>query len=146
MLRGIPAVISPALLRTLAEMGHGDTITIGDAYFAASTMAQRGREIRADGVDACTLLDAILQLIPLDDWDDHSVTFMGKPDENGELHGCEMTEKMSEVIEKHSPGAAAKAEYVGRFEFYDLAKKSFAVVSSGELENYGCVILQKGVK
>ncbi len=146
MLRGIPFVISPKMLRTLAEMGHGDTITIGDAYFAASTMAEKGRLLRADGIDAVTLTDAILQLIPLDNWCDCSVTFMGKPDENGELCSCEMTDRLSETIAKYDPEAARSARFVDRFEFYDLAKKSFAVVASGELENYGCVILQKGVK
>ncbi len=146
MLRGIPFVISPQLLRTLAEMGHGDTITIGDAYFAASTMAEKGRMIRSDGVDAVALIDAILQLMPLDSWDSHSVTFMGKPDDNGELQPCEMTQRMSEAIAKYDPEAARTAVYAERFAFYDLARKSYAVVSSGELENYGCVILQKGVK
>ena len=31
MLKGIPSIISPELLKILMEMGHGDTIVIADA-------------------------------------------------------------------------------------------------------------------
>ncbi len=70
MLKGIP----PQLLETLAEMGHGDTITIGDAYFAAAAMAKNGKLVRADGMPAEDMLNAILQLFPLDSWACSSVT------------------------------------------------------------------------
>ena len=39
MLRGIPNCITPELLKVLHEMGHGDTLVIGDANFAAASIA-----------------------------------------------------------------------------------------------------------
>ena len=65
MLKGIPPVLSPDLPKTLAEMGHGDRIVLGDAYFASATMAKKNRLLRADGVPSLALVDAILQLMPL---------------------------------------------------------------------------------
>ena len=41
MLRNIPPILSPELLKVLAEMGHGDTIVIGDANFAAASMQKK---------------------------------------------------------------------------------------------------------
>ena len=41
MLKGIPNIISPELLKILAEMGHGDTIVIGDGNFPAASNAKR---------------------------------------------------------------------------------------------------------
>ena len=146
MLRGVPFEISPKLLRILAEMGHGDRICIGDEYFAASTMAERGRLVYSKGIGAVELIDAILKLMPLDNWSDYSVVFMGKDDGNGRLESTPMTDRMTAKIREYDENAADSAQFVGRFEFYDLAKKCYAVIGSGETENYGCVILQKGVK
>ncbi len=146
MLRGIPFEISPQMLRVLAEMGHGDRICIGDAYYPANSTAEQGRLLRADGHDLATLVNVILQLMPLDNWAEYSVIFMGKPDENGVPGTAPAIEKVKEVIARYDEEAAKTAKYVDRFEFYDLARKCFAVVSSGETENWGCIILQKGVK
>ena len=41
MLRNIPPILSPELLKVLAEMGHGDRLVIGDANFAAASMANK---------------------------------------------------------------------------------------------------------
>lgn len=68
MLRNIPPILSPELLKVLAEMGHGDTIVIGDASFAAASMAKKGTLVRCDGLKATDLMDAILSLMPLDEF------------------------------------------------------------------------------
>jgi Fucose dissimilation pathway protein FucU len=146
MLKGIPMVLSPELLETLAEMGHGDTITLGDAYFAAASMAKTNRVLRADGVSSTVLLDAILQLLPLDEWTANSVTVMGREDENGQILPTKISEQYRTIIEKYDPKAAETMAYVGRFPFYDLARKSFAVLATGEIENFGCITLQKGIR
>ena len=146
MLRGIPFEISPKLLRTLAEMGHGDRICIGDMFFPANSNAKEVRIIRADGIDAGTLTDAILKLMPLDDWTEYSVIFLGQPDEKGVPGPSETTQEISKIISKYDENAAKTAKYVERFAFYDLTKECYAVISSGESRTYGCLILQKGVK
>ena len=47
MLKGIPSLLSPELLKILMEMGHGDEIVIGDGNFPAASCAQR--LVRCDG-------------------------------------------------------------------------------------------------
>ena len=74
MLKGIPSIISPELLKILMEMGHGDELVIGDGNFPAASMAQR--LIRSDGHNVPELLDAILRLFPLDDFVEHPVALM----------------------------------------------------------------------
>ena len=76
MLRNIPPILSPELLKVLAEMGHGDRLVIGDANFAAASMAKNSILIRCDGLKATELMDAILTLMPLDDFVDKPVIVM----------------------------------------------------------------------
>ncbi len=147
MLKNIPSVLSPELLEALAEMGHGDSIVIGDAYFAAKTMAGTDHVlVRADGVNAFTMVDAILQLMPLDSWGPGSVIAMGFPDrETGVIGPNPVSEQFKEIVRKHDEKAADSMEYVDRFAFYDMAKKAFAVLAVGDGKSNGCLILRKGV-
>ncbi|MBC5580741.1 hypothetical protein H8S23_04415 [Anaerofilum sp. BX8] len=145
MLKGIPLVLSPDLLKTLAEMGHGDRIVLGDAYFASAAMAEKNRLLRADGVSSLALVDAILQLMPLDTWVDSCVFALGEA-QGGGFAPAPMTLKYQEVIQKYEPQAAQNITLMDRFAFYDIARGSFAVVATGETEPYGCIILQKGVR
>jgi len=64
MLKGIPSIISPELLKILCEMGHTDELTIGDGNFPGHTYGKK--VIRLDGHGVPEILDAILQLFPLD--------------------------------------------------------------------------------
>ena len=41
MLKGINPILSPDLLKILAEMGHGDEIILSDAHFPASTFCSQ---------------------------------------------------------------------------------------------------------
>lgn len=148
MLKGIPAVLSPEMLEALAEMGHGDMIVIGDAYFAAKTMAKANNNllVRADGINAFTLVDAILQLMPLDNWGGDPVIAMGFPDsETGEIKGTPVTEEFKKIIAEHDEEAASKMRYVDRFAFYDISKTAFCTVATGDGKTNGCIILTKGV-
>ena len=96
MLKNIPPIISPELLSVLNEMGHGDRICIGDGNFPGASMADAEGAIlvRADGHGVPELLDAILQLIPLDEMMD-TMYAVGKklPAELREtaLGGCAIT-------------------------------------------------------
>lgn len=145
MLKNIPLCLSPDLLKTLAEMGHGDKIVLGDAFFASASMAKNNRLIRADGMSSLVLMDAILQLMPLDTWVENAVTALGQAEGNGFVP-AEMTRQYQALLEKYEPQAAKTIKLVDRFAFYDIAKQAFAVVATGETEPYGCIILQKGVK
>ena len=138
MLKGISPVLSPELLKTIAEMGHGDELVIGDCNFPAQSMGKRC--VRADGHMGAQLLDAILQLFPLDQFVKTPVTLM---DPAGGLDGDPpIWKEFSQIIEKHQPGI--QCEKIDRFAFYERAKNAYATVATGETGLYACIIIKKG--
>ena len=141
MLKGIPSLLSPELLKVLMEMGHGDTLVIGDGNFPHASIAGDSPLIRLDGHGCAEVLDAILTLFPLDTYVDAPVSLMEVvPGDNVETP---IWDEFAKIVEKHQPGT--KIRHVERFSFYDEAKKCYAVVSTGETALYANVILQKGV-
>lgn len=140
MLKGISPLLSPELLKTIAEMGHGDELVIGDGNFPATSINQRC--IRCDGQGVPELLNAILQLFPLDIFVKASVTLMQVVPGTMNVEPP-IWEELRKVIEKHEPGTAI--QLVERFAFYDQSRKAFATVQTGEKALYACVILKKGV-
>ncbi len=140
MLKGISPLISPELLKTLAEMGHGDEIVIGDGNFPAATMGKRC--IRCDGHAVPALLDAILQLFPLDTFVEAPVTLMQVVP--GATHSDPpIWAEFRTIVEKHQSGT--KIGFEERFAFYERSKKAFATIQTGESALYANVILKKGV-
>ena len=141
MLKGIPSLLSPELLKVLMEMGHGDTLVIGDGNFPHASIAGDSPLIRLDGHGCAEVLDAILTLYPLYTYVDAPETLMEVvPGDNVETP---IWDEFAKIIEKHQPGT--KIRHVERFSFYDEAKKCYAVISTGETALYANVILQKGV-
>ncbi len=138
MLKGISPILSPELLKTIAEMGHGDELVIGDCNFPAQSMGKRC--VRADGHKGTELLDAILQLFPLDQFVEAPVTLM---DPAGGLdHDPPVWKEFGEIIEKHQPGTLC--EKIDRFAFYERAQNAYATVATGENALYACIIIKKG--
>ncbi len=140
MLKGISPLISPELLKTLAEMGHGDTIVFSDAHFPASSIGVP--VLRADGLDIASLLDAVLPLFELDSYVPDPIVMMAPV--QGDTLDESLLKRYRNAIEKHAP-AAPDTDFIERFTFYDRAKKAFAVVITGETGKYGNILLQKGV-
>ena len=68
MLKGISPVLSPDLLKALAEMGHSDRLVIADGNFPAESIGKNSIVIRADGHGVPEILDAVLALLPLDSY------------------------------------------------------------------------------
>lgn len=140
MLKGISPLLSPDLLKVLAEMGHGDEIVIGDGNFPAATMGKR--YVRCDGHEVPALLDAILRLFPLDTFVEAPVTLMevvpGTRKDDPPIWAV-----FRRIVERHEPGA--KIGFEERFAFYDRARQAFATIQTGESALYACVILKKGV-
>lgn len=138
MLKNIPSIISPELLKILMEMGHGDEIVIGDGNFPAASMAQR--LVRLDGHGVNEILDAILRLMPLDTYVEAPVALM----DNGD------SENLPPIWSDYKNTVTANEgekefELVERFAFYERAKKAYAVVATGETAIYANIILKKGV-
>ncbi len=142
MLTGISPLLSPELLKVIAEMGHGDELVIGDGNFPAASMA--ARLIRADGHGVADLLEAILPLFPLD-------RFVPKPVALMEVVPGDKTvptvwDRYREIVTRHQPARIAEGfDMVERFAFYERSQKAFAILATGESALYANVILKKGV-
>lgn len=139
MLKGIHPSISPDLLKTLAEMGHGDEIVLADAHFPGHTV--NTRVLRADGVRVGTLLGGILPLFELDTYAPPLVMMAAVAGDT--LDPAVEAEYMA-AIHAVSPKAPVP-ERIDRSSFYDRAKNAYAVVMTGETAKCGNIILKKGV-
>lgn len=143
MLKGISPLISPALLKALCEMGHGDELVIADGNFPAESIGKNAVVIRADGHGAAEILDAVLQLIPLD-------TYVGKPVALMEVvpgDNCPapaVWEKYRKILGKHEP-QHSDIQMMERFAFYERAKNAYLIIATGETAIYANILLKKGV-
>ena len=135
MLKGISPVVSPALLKALAEMGHGDEIVFSDAHFPAHTF--NANVIRADGIAADRLLAGVAPLFELDSYATPVVMMEAVPGDS--------LDPAVEAAYRAALGYDGTVERVERYAFYERAKKAYAVVVTGETRKYGNVILKKGV-
>ena len=141
MLKGIPDIISPELLKVLHEMGHGDDLVIGDANYPAASNARI--LVRSDGHGVPELLDAILSLFPLDDFVPHPVSLMQVVP--GDKTVPVIQDEIRKVVARHESGGDALVEQIERFAFYERARKAYAIVATTEKKLYGCMIIKKGV-
>ena len=140
MLKGIPSIISPELIKIMMEMGHGDELVIADANFPAASLAKR--LIRCDGIGARELLDAILEFFPLDAYVEHQVYLMQKVP--GDDVPTPIWTDFEKIVKRHEP-VHNRFVNIDRFEFYERSKNAYAVIASGEKALYDNVILKKGV-
>ncbi len=138
MLKGLSALLSPDLLHVLASMGHGDELVLADANFPAATHARR--LVQLPGVDAPQVLDAVLSVLPLDNFvDQPAVTMQVVGDPNAVP---EVVQAFNASLRRHGGAASTSIE---RFAFYERAGAAFAIVATGECRVYGNIILKKGV-
>jgi len=146
MLKGVPRILSPELLKILCEMGHNDVIVIGDANFPGTALAQSGgaKIVRADGIGAVEMLDAILTMIPTDAYVDTPVVLMEKEPQDKDLE-IPIWKEFEAVVEKHDPRGKEAIGFINRFDFYAQTKNAYAVVQTGEQAVYACVMVRKGV-
>lgn len=142
MLKNIPSILSPELLKILMEMGHGDEIVIADGNFPGAANAKR--LVRLDGHGTPEVLDAVLKLLPLDPYVPQPVALMQVV--KGDPIVPVIWDKYKTIVEKHENKAAdAGFDMVERFAFYERAKEAFAVVMTGETALYANILLKKGV-
>ncbi|MDO5690693.1 MAG: RbsD/FucU domain-containing protein [Tissierellia bacterium] len=140
MLKRIPKNLSPELVKIMMEMGHGDEIVLADGNFPSARIAQR--LVRADGLDASSLLKGILELFPLDTKYSPEQVFLMEVTP-GDDYQPEIWEEYKGILdeseEEYSIG------FVERFAFYERAKEAYAVIATGEEALYANIILKKGV-
>ena len=143
MLKGIPAILSPELLKVLCEMGHSDRLVIADGNFPAESMGKNAKVIRCDGHGTSELLDAILQLFPLDTYVEKSVSLMEVM--AGDTVETPIWNEYNDIIARHDPRGADCVGQIERFAFYEEAKKAYAIIATSESALYANIMLQKGV-
>lgn len=147
MLKNIPNIVSPQLLKILMEMGHADEIVIADGNFPSASIAAEtvsGNLVRMDGHGVPEVLKAILQLFPLDPYVDKAVGLMQlvpgdtvKTPIWDEYRGIITASDESDKFDDF--------EFIERFAFYERAKKAYAVIATSEAALYANIILKKGV-
>ena len=143
MLKGIPQILSPELLKVLCEMGHSDRLVISDGNFPAESMGKNGIVIRCDGHGVPEILDAILKVFPLDTYVEKPVNLMEvMPGDDVETP---IWDTYNEIVAKHDGRGAEAVGNIERFAFYEEAKTAYAIIATSESALYANVMLQKGV-
>ena len=140
MLKNIPEIISPDLRHAVMSMGHGDEIVLADGNFPSASNAKR--LIRADGLDVCTLLEAIMQFFPIDTFVEDNAVAMAtvEPEESDPPIWEEFSQILAGMVEKR-----VKLTPIERHAFYARTRNAYAVVATSETALYANLILKKGV-
>jgi L-fucose mutarotase len=145
MLKSIDPALNADVLYALRAMGHGDDVIICDTNFPADSVAREtvlGKLLRIDNVTAARAARAVLSVMPLDSFVEHPALRMeivGKPKEIPPVQA----EVQSEI--DHAEGKSWPMGSIERFAFYDLARKAYCVIQTGERRFYGCFAFKKGV-
>ena len=143
MLKGIPKILSPELLKVLCEMGHSDRLVLADGNFPSESMGKDAIVIRMDGHNACDVLEAILKVFPLDTYVEKPVNLMEvMPGDNVETP---IWDEYAKIVAEADERGADAIGHIERFAFYEEAKTAYAIVATGESALYANVMLQKGV-
>ncbi len=143
MLKGIPEILSPELLKVLCEMGHGDRLVIADGNFPVESMGKNAVTIRCDGHGVPEILDAILQVFPLDTYVEKPVNLMEVvPGDNVETP---IWDTFKDIIKKYDERGEQTIGNIERFAFYDEAKTVYCIIATSEKALYANIMLQKGV-
>ena len=144
MLKGIPKVLTPEMLKILCEMGHDDEIVIADAHFPAESMGKR--VIQYPCISAPEMVEAILHVFPLDTYVEEPVKVMSlvQSDVEKGMKRPEMWDEVLEAANRIEDFQVKLGEYE-RFEFYEHARDAYAIIQTGEERQYGNFMLRKGV-
>lgn len=143
MLKNIPKILSPELLKVLCEMGHSDRIVIGDGNFPAQSMGKDAVVIRCDGHGVPEILDAILQVFPLDIYVEKPVSLMEVM--LGDTVETPIWDEYKKIVAKYDERGEKAIGNIERFAFYEEAKTAYAIIATSEAALYANIMLQKGV-
>lgn len=140
MLKGIPPIISPELMKIMMEMGHGDELVLADGNFPTVSCGQR--VVRCEGHSITQILPALLQFLPLDTYAANVGLMEIVP---GDSVGKPIVWDYYKAILENGADEKIQIEYIERFAFYERAKNAYAIVATSETALYGNIILKKGV-
>ena len=145
MLKGLDPYLNAEVLAALMAMGHGDDLVICDTNFPADSVARQtvyGSLLRIDNVSAARAARAILSVLPLDSFVPQPALRMETAGGPGDIPPVQ-AEVQREI--DAAEGRSLPLGSVERFAFYELAKRSYCVIQTGERRFYGCFAFKKGV-
>lgn len=145
MLKGIDNRLNADVLACLRAMGHGDVLIIADTNFPADSVARAtvtGQLLLMENLTAAEAVEAILSLLPLDTFVDD---FAGRMEVVGAPEEIPPVQQEVQAAIDRAEGRPRPMISIERFAFYDLARKSYAVIQTGERRFYGCFMFRKGV-
>jgi L-fucose mutarotase len=147
MLKNIDPLLTPDLLKLLAEMGHEDAIVIADANFTAmryrETVTSR-TVIRMPGISLARAAQAVLSVLPLTIASERPVAYMQAGNlAAGQRNGAQQA--VIDLLAADSQTKALPAHAYERFDFYEAAQKAYVIVQTGEMAPYANFIFKKGV-
>ncbi|RYH06989.1 RbsD/FucU family protein [Tropicimonas sp. IMCC6043] len=145
MLKGIDNRLNADVLYVLRSMGHGDALVIADTNFPSDSVARHtvyGELLRMENLRAAEAVSAILSVMPLDTFVDD---FAGRMEMVGEPETVPPVQAEVQAEIDRAEGKARPMIGIERFDFYDQARESYAVIQTGERRFYGCFLFRKGV-
>lgn len=145
MLKGIDNRLNADVLGTLRAMGHGDVLIISDTNFPADSVARAtvtGQLLRMENLTAAEAVQAVLSVLPLDTFVDD---FAGRMEVVGDAATLPPVQIEVQAAIDAAEGRSRPMISIERFAFYDMARKAYAVIQTGERRFYGCFMLRKGV-
>jgi len=145
MLKGIDNRLNAEVLYALRAMGHGDTLVIADTNFPSDSISRQtvlGDLLRMDNLTAAEVAEAVLSVLPLDTFVDD---FAGRMEVVGAAAEIPAVQAEVQAVIDAAEGRPRPMVGIERYDFYERAKRAYAVIQSGERRFYGCIILRKGV-
>ncbi len=145
MLKGLDPRLNAEVLYALRAMGHGDVLIVADTNFPADAISREtvyGELLRMENLSAAEAVEAILSVYPLDTFVDD---FAGRMEIVGDAETLPPVQLEVQAAIDAAEGRSRPMVSVERFDFYDLARDSYAVIQTGERRFYGCFMLRKGV-
>ncbi len=145
MLKGIDHRLNAEVLGCLRAMGHDDVLIIADANFASDSIARAtvtGTLLRMENLTVPQAIQAILSVLPLDTFVDD---FAGRMEVTGAPDEIPPVQQEVQAEIDRAEGRSRPMVAIERFAFYDLARRSYAVIQTGERRFWGCFMLRKGV-
>ncbi len=145
MLKGIDNRLNAEVLGCLRAMGHGDVLILSDTNFPADSIARQttlGKLLRMDNLTCGQAAQAILSVYPLDTFVDD---FAGRMEIVGDPRTVPLVQIEVQSAIDIAEGKSRPMIGIERFAFYEVAKKAYAVIQTGERRFYGCFMFRKGV-
>lgn len=144
MLKGIDPLLTPELLRVLAEMGHGDEIVVADANFTAASLGRGKPLVALPGVGVQRVAEAVLSLLPLDAAVAQPVAYMQVSDTPAGYRSA-LQRSVIDLLVARGWARPEQCEAIERFAFYERVQRAFAIVHTGELQPFANFVFKKGV-